>query len=190
MGSILVMAGQVLFHAFQSSFSVLVGPINHITYLVSKERLPILAVCFSSLARTLYFALGISTGTIPRLPTYMTFVLHRRNPSLARCWQASSMSVAHPMVFSDHADPRLRSLWCLRTSIFPRWYTDAPFRRTNRPARHRQPSPSVIYSFDTVLMGSSSLLVIYPVFFLRAILFPHSAGHSDTNQREERYLAC
>ncbi|KAN0080013.1 hypothetical protein V8E55_009579 [Tylopilus felleus] len=64
MGSILVMAG----------FSVLVGPINHITYLVSKERLPFLAVCFSSLARTLYFALGISTGTIPRLPTYMTFL--------------------------------------------------------------------------------------------------------------------
>ncbi|KAN0080012.1 Got1/Sft2-like family domain containing protein [Tylopilus felleus] len=48
MGSLLVMV----------AFSVLVGPINHIKHLVSKERLPFSAVYFSSLALTLYFALG------------------------------------------------------------------------------------------------------------------------------------
>ena len=82
---------------FQSSFSVLVGPINHIKHLVSKERLPFSAVYFSSLALTLYFALGVSI--ISRCQTYvMTFVLHRHNPSLARCWQASSRSVVHSMI--------------------------------------------------------------------------------------------
>jgi hypothetical protein len=48
MGSLLVMVG----------FSVLVGPINHITHLVSKERLPFSAIYFASLGLTLYFALG------------------------------------------------------------------------------------------------------------------------------------
>jgi len=48
MGSLLVMIG----------FSVLVGPINHIKHLASRERLPFSAVYLSSLGLTLYFALG------------------------------------------------------------------------------------------------------------------------------------
>ncbi|KAF8642914.1 hypothetical protein AX16_009302 [Volvariella volvacea WC 439] len=48
LGSLLVMFG----------FSVLIGPINHLKHLVSKERLPFSLVYFGSLALTLYMALG------------------------------------------------------------------------------------------------------------------------------------
>ncbi|PBK92622.1 SFT2-domain-containing protein [Armillaria gallica] len=49
LGSLLVMFG----------FSVLIGPINHIKHLVSKERLPFTIVYFGSLGATLYFSLGL-----------------------------------------------------------------------------------------------------------------------------------
>jgi len=48
LGSLLVMFG----------FSVLVGPINHIKHLLSKERVPFSLMYFSSLGLTLYFSLG------------------------------------------------------------------------------------------------------------------------------------
>ncbi|KAK7440012.1 Protein transport protein sft2 [Stygiomarasmius scandens] len=49
LGSLLVMIG----------FSVLIGPINHIKHLLSKERLPFTFIYLSSLALTLYFTLGL-----------------------------------------------------------------------------------------------------------------------------------
>jgi len=48
LGSLLVMFG----------FSVLIGPVNHLMHLISKERLPFSAAYLSSLGLTLYFALG------------------------------------------------------------------------------------------------------------------------------------
>ncbi|TFK81934.1 ER-to-golgi vesicle protein transport Sft2 [Polyporus arcularius HHB13444] len=48
LGSLLVMFG----------FSVLIGPINHIKHLMSKERLPFSIAYLASLALTLYFSLG------------------------------------------------------------------------------------------------------------------------------------
>ncbi|KAI9571842.1 Got1/Sft2-like family-domain-containing protein [Boletus coccyginus] len=48
MASLLVMVG----------FSILIGPVNHIKHLASRERLPFSVVYFSSLGLTLYFALG------------------------------------------------------------------------------------------------------------------------------------
>ncbi|TFK29074.1 ER-to-golgi vesicle protein transport Sft2 [Coprinopsis marcescibilis] len=48
LGSLLVMFG----------FSVLIGPLNHMKHLISKERLPFSAVYVSSLGLTLYFSLG------------------------------------------------------------------------------------------------------------------------------------
>ncbi|GJE88944.1 ER-to-golgi vesicle protein transport Sft2 [Phanerochaete sordida] len=48
LGSLLVMFG----------FSVLIGPINHMKHLVSKERLPFSFAYITSLALTLYFSLG------------------------------------------------------------------------------------------------------------------------------------
>ncbi|KAF9529077.1 ER-to-golgi vesicle protein transport Sft2 [Crepidotus variabilis] len=48
LGSLLVMFG----------FSVLIGPLNHIKHLVSKERLPFSFVYFLSLGLTLYFSLS------------------------------------------------------------------------------------------------------------------------------------
>ncbi|KAF9445986.1 SFT2-domain-containing protein [Macrolepiota fuliginosa MF-IS2] len=48
LGSLLVMFG----------FSVLIGPINHVKHLVSKERLPFSLVYLGSLGLTLYFSLG------------------------------------------------------------------------------------------------------------------------------------
>ncbi|KAJ3868485.1 Got1/Sft2-like family-domain-containing protein [Lentinula edodes] len=49
LGSLLVMIG----------FSVLIGPINHLKHLVSKERLPFTFIYFGSLGATLYFSLGL-----------------------------------------------------------------------------------------------------------------------------------
>jgi len=48
LGSLLVMFG----------FSVLIGPIDHLRHLISKERLPFSVAYLSSLGLTLYFALG------------------------------------------------------------------------------------------------------------------------------------
>ncbi|KAG8762689.1 protein transport protein sft2 [Ceratobasidium sp. 428] len=48
LGSILVMFG----------FCVLIGPMNQIKHLMSKERLPFTAAYFGSLALTLYFSVG------------------------------------------------------------------------------------------------------------------------------------
>jgi len=48
LGSLLVMVG----------FAVLVGPINHLKHLVSKERLPFSFAYIASLALTLYFSVG------------------------------------------------------------------------------------------------------------------------------------
>ncbi|KAK1215357.1 protein transport protein sft2 [Marasmius sp. AFHP31] len=49
LGSLLVMLG----------FSVLIGPLNHLKHLVSKERLPFTFIYFTSLGLTLYFSLGL-----------------------------------------------------------------------------------------------------------------------------------
>ena len=57
----------------QFRFSVLVGPINHIKHLVSKDRLPFSAVYFGSLGLTLYFSLGVCI-TILDLDYVLTFL--------------------------------------------------------------------------------------------------------------------
>lgn len=45
-------------------FSVLIGPINHIKHLVSKDRLPFSLVYLGSLGLTLYFALGVGPHSL------------------------------------------------------------------------------------------------------------------------------
>ncbi|KAN0080016.1 hypothetical protein V8E55_009582 [Tylopilus felleus] len=49
---------------FRSNFSVLVGPINHIKYLVSKERLAFPVVYFSSLARGKHHLMFPNLGSL------------------------------------------------------------------------------------------------------------------------------
>lgn len=46
--------------AFERRFSVLIGPLNHLKHLISRERLPFTFVYFSTLGLTLYFSLGVS----------------------------------------------------------------------------------------------------------------------------------
>ncbi len=41
------------------SFSVLIGPLNHIKHLISRERLPFSFAYLTSLGLTLYFSLGV-----------------------------------------------------------------------------------------------------------------------------------
>jgi hypothetical protein len=38
---------------------VLIGPLNHLKHLISKERLPFSAAYLSSLGLTIYFAVGV-----------------------------------------------------------------------------------------------------------------------------------
>lgn len=68
LGSILVMFGCVFTVSYSvlqlkfcalPRFSVLIGPVNHIKHLISKERLPFSFVYFTSLGLTLYFSLGV-----------------------------------------------------------------------------------------------------------------------------------
>ena len=67
LGSLLVMFGcafklSICFFrslTLANSFSVLIGPINHIKHLVSRERIPFSIAYFSSLGLTLYFSLGV-----------------------------------------------------------------------------------------------------------------------------------
>jgi len=47
-----------------SSFSFLWGPYNHLVHLLSKERLPFTIVYISSLALTLYFAMGLQSAIL------------------------------------------------------------------------------------------------------------------------------
>ncbi|KAI0744752.1 ER-to-golgi vesicle protein transport Sft2 [Earliella scabrosa] len=71
LGSLLVMFG----------FSVLIGPINHIKHLVSKERLPFSIAYLTSLGLTLYFSLGIQSylgsliGAIVQVIALVSYVL-------------------------------------------------------------------------------------------------------------------
>ena len=66
------------------SFSVLIGPINHLKHLCSKERLPFSFVFLSSLALTLYFSLGVRVD--PDGCALQLMVLHLRDiPSSGRC---------------------------------------------------------------------------------------------------------
>ncbi|KAH9948498.1 ER-to-golgi vesicle protein transport Sft2 [Amylocystis lapponica] len=71
LGSLLVMFG----------FSVLIGPINHLKHLVSKERLPFSVAYIASLALTLYFALGAHSylgcliGAIIQVVALVSYVL-------------------------------------------------------------------------------------------------------------------
>ncbi|KAG7087589.1 hypothetical protein E1B28_013543 [Marasmius oreades] len=71
LGSLLVMIG----------FSVLIGPINHLKHLVSKERLPFTFVYFGSLGLTLYFSLGLHSffgsliGAIVQVIALVAYVL-------------------------------------------------------------------------------------------------------------------
>ncbi|EED81114.1 predicted protein [Postia placenta Mad-698-R] len=56
LGSLLVMFG----------FSVLIGPLNHLKHIVSKERLPFSIAYLASLGLTLYFALGVRPARVSR----------------------------------------------------------------------------------------------------------------------------
>lgn len=106
MGSLLVMVGQVCHPAppplatnhISSSFSVLIGPINHIKHLVSKERLPFSAVYLGSLGLTLYFALGVSS---PCPFSMHVLTVCRHIHSSDRCWLVSSRWV-HPDLFRPY----------------------------------------------------------------------------------------
>jgi len=71
LGSLLVMFG----------FSVLIGPINHLKHLVSKERLPFSLAYLASLGATLYFSLGAHSyigsliGAIVQVVALISYVL-------------------------------------------------------------------------------------------------------------------
>ncbi|KAH9834450.1 ER-to-golgi vesicle protein transport Sft2 [Rhodofomes roseus] len=71
LGSLLIMFG----------FSVLIGPINHMKHLISKERLPFSCAYIGSLALTLYFSLGPHSyigsliGAIVQVVALVSYVL-------------------------------------------------------------------------------------------------------------------
>ncbi|OSX57971.1 hypothetical protein POSPLADRAFT_1155114 [Postia placenta MAD-698-R-SB12] len=71
LGSLLVMFG----------FSVLIGPLNHLKHIVSKERLPFSIAYLASLGLTLYFALGAHSyigsllGAIVQVVALISYVL-------------------------------------------------------------------------------------------------------------------
>jgi hypothetical protein len=63
------------------SFAVLVGPINHLKHLVSKERLPFSAAYIVTLALTIYFSVSVSN-----LVPISTWQQLRWRPRSNRIW--------------------------------------------------------------------------------------------------------
>lgn len=49
-------------------FAVLVGPLNHLKHLISRERLPFSFAYITSLALTLYFSIGVRNFALPVSP--------------------------------------------------------------------------------------------------------------------------
>ncbi|KAG8215254.1 ER-to-golgi vesicle protein transport Sft2 [Butyriboletus roseoflavus] len=100
MGSLLVMVG----------FSVLIGPINHVKHLLSKERLPFSVIYFASLGLTLYFALGARSqlGTL-LAGIVQVWSLTRRFPfvMLTPCFQVVSL-VAYVLAYFPGGTQTLR----------------------------------------------------------------------------------
>ncbi|TFY61872.1 hypothetical protein EVG20_g6894, partial [Dentipellis fragilis] len=117
LGSLLVMFG----------FSVLIGPINHIKHLVSKERLPFSIAYLASLGLTLYFSLGVSP--IPHLSPHQA-------PQLTRPGRASQATLVHRL--PGRRDRASRHARIIHPRILPRRQPDAALRRLDGPAERRQ----------------------------------------------------
>lgn len=97
-----------------SRFSVLIGPINHMKHLVSKERLPFSLAYVSSLALTLYFSLGVSGQLVhPAVPLTISLLplgslIHRvscmrHRPSRSSSYYIASYIQPQPRLF--HLSP-------------------------------------------------------------------------------------
>ena len=104
-------------------FSVLIGPINHIKHLFSKERLPFTAAYFASLGLTLYFAVGVKSyiGSLVFAIIQVTVMIISFH---FRClmWRNS---------LGD--SPRI-----LHTGVFPWWGTDFTIWVTDGSAWSRE----------------------------------------------------
>lgn len=187
------------------SFSVLIGPINHIQHLISKERLPFSAVYFSSLGLTLYFALGVSKRKLvegtPFFSDAMTLgtftaglIVGRHRPS-----QSLTLNSFCPSRVADPCWLPGRRAGDLCTCILPRRYTDTPFRWTNRPPQRREPSSFLSptrplqVTYNTHMSHHPWEPVCYHLFILCfgfAILSCRPPGRSDANRRKTKiYIA-
>ena len=128
-----------------ASFSVLIGPINHLKHLCSKERLPFSFVFLSSLALTLYFSLGVRPMSRPLLATALIGPHQKHSfigSLLCSIVQVRVFSHVHGRVLRfESADYRSD---CVRTRVLPRRLTDTAVWRIGGAAGRRQPPPGVV----------------------------------------------
>ena len=129
---------------------MLIGPINHIKHLVSKERLPFSIAYLTSLGLTLYFSLGVrsfqsfitflrsltlGTQIQSYLGSLIGAIVQVRLPIQHVAWSSSVLT------FSVYAGHRTRFI---RTRLLPRRHADAALRRPDGAARGRQLAPVLI----------------------------------------------
>ena len=123
-------------------FSVLIGPINHIKHLISKERLPFSIAYLTSLGLTLYFSLGVSCP-------FLSYVNHIKVDTQAHSYlgsligaivQVRSSFPTRPCPTIDHLPLPGHCARLIRPRILPRGHPNAPLRRPDGPPRRREPA--------------------------------------------------
>ena len=124
------------------SFSLLIGPINHLKHLISAERLPFSVVYFSSLGLTLYFALGVRTPS-PHI--------HPITPPLISpvCLKIGPFVPWIPLVRrSPSYGPH-----CLCPCLLPRWHANTSHGRPTCSTWCRQSFTPLIGGFPSSHLG-------------------------------------
>lgn len=126
-------------------FAVLIGPLNHLKHLFSKERIPFSCAYLASLGLTLYFSLGV--GSVPvyippaesdlvPIAPFISWVPHlRHRPGMTRI---HSLAVLF-RVETDVRDAG-RGTAFIHSRILPRRHADAAVRRPDGAARCWQPT--------------------------------------------------
>ena len=123
-------------------FSVLIGPINHIKHLVSKERLPFSIAYLTSLGLTLYFSLGVSCS-------FLSYVNRIKVDTQAHSYLGSLIGAivqvrcsfpTCPCPAIDYLRLPGHCACLIRPRIFPRGHSNSPLRRPDGPPRRREPA--------------------------------------------------
>ena len=166
---------------------MLIGPINHIKHLVSKERLPFSIAYLTSLGLTLYFSLGVrplnssisflrsltlETQIQSYLGSLIGAIVQVRLPIQRISWSSSMLT------FSVCAGHRTRFI---RTRLLPRRHADAALRRPNGAARGGQPASVLTVDASNPGCTRTALYCGSHSCYLRRVLAPprlHQNGSS------------
>lgn len=145
-------------------FSVLIGPINHIKHLVSKERLPFSVAYLASLGLTLYFSLGVSSPllstTCLSTNTRVTQAHSYLGSLIGAIVQVRSCSCPSCLLVRLTTPSLLGHCpHLIRPRILSRGLPNPPFWRADGPPGCRQPA-------SLLILARTSPLAATPAYFV------------------------